>query len=126
VAGVNTLDVMWNASTTTEGTAQLWGKVTVDESGNAAHDTRTECDASGNQALPNHRQGSGGKAADPKATFVGRSDAQRHLDVIALGRPATPNDIAHGILFLCASNYTNGHCLVNDGLEHVHPRVLAS
>ena len=46
---------------------------------------------------------------------TGRDDAQRHMDMIALGRPGVPNDIAQGILFLCASNYTNGHCLVIDG-----------
>ena len=48
-------------------------------------------------------------------SFAGRTDSQRHMDMIALGRPGVPDDIAQGILFLCASNYTNGHTLVIDG-----------
>jgi NAD(P)-dependent dehydrogenase (short-subunit alcohol dehydrogenase family) len=103
----------------TEGTARLWGEVTVDEAGNATHDTQTERGASGNHALLVRAADSeGGKADDstPRSpTFVSRADAQLHMSMIALGRPGTPNDIAQGVLFLCASNYTNGHCLVIDG-----------
>lgn len=80
----------------TEGTAGLWGKM------DAAADGKV-----------NFQTEEAGEAGED--SFAGRDDAQRHMDMIALGRPGVPNDIAQGILFLCASNYTNGHTLVIDG-----------
>jgi NAD(P)-dependent dehydrogenase (short-subunit alcohol dehydrogenase family) len=80
----------------TDGTAQLWGKMGTTADGKTVFKTE---DA-----------GTAGKDS-----FAGRDNAQRHMDMIALGRPGVPNDIAQGILFLCASNYTNGHTLVIDG-----------
>jgi 3-oxoacyl-[acyl-carrier protein] reductase len=46
-----------------------------------------------------------------------RDSVQRLLDHIPLGRPGTPEEIAHAALFLAApgSSYINGHCLTVDG-----------
>lgn len=46
-----------------------------------------------------------------------KDSVQRLLDHIPLGRPGTPEEIAHAALFLVApeSSYINGHCLTVDG-----------
>lgn len=46
-----------------------------------------------------------------------KSSVQRLLDHIPLGRPGTPEEIAHAALFLAApeSSYLTGHCLTVDG-----------
>ncbi len=45
------------------------------------------------------------------------SRVQQMLDHVPLGRPGTPEEIAHAALFLAApeSSYVNGHCLTVDG-----------
>ena len=124
----------------TEGTAGLWGKMEAAEDGSkvnfkteeageagAAHRTVSPCLALPCLALPCTLSShitiitpavfclSASLLSAGQDSFAGRDDAQRHMDMIALGRPGVPNDIAQGILFLCASNYTNGHTLVIDG-----------
>jgi NAD(P)-dependent dehydrogenase (short-subunit alcohol dehydrogenase family) len=46
-----------------------------------------------------------------------KAAVQRMLDHIPLGRPGTPEEIAHAALFLAApeSSYVNGHILTVDG-----------
>jgi NAD(P)-dependent dehydrogenase (short-subunit alcohol dehydrogenase family) len=46
-----------------------------------------------------------------------RDAAQRLLDHVPLGRPGTPEEVAHAALFLAApeSSYVNGHVLTVDG-----------
>ena len=46
-----------------------------------------------------------------------KDSVQRLLDHVPLGRPGTPEEIAHAALFLAApeSSYINGHVLVVDG-----------
>jgi len=46
-----------------------------------------------------------------------RHSVQRMLDHVPLGRPGTPEEIAHAALFLAApeSSYVNGHILTVDG-----------
>jgi NAD(P)-dependent dehydrogenase (short-subunit alcohol dehydrogenase family) len=46
-----------------------------------------------------------------------RDAAQKLLDHIPLGRPGTPDEVAHAVLFLAApeSSYINGHILTVDG-----------
>ncbi len=45
------------------------------------------------------------------------ANAQRMLDHVPLGRPGTPEEVAHAALFLAApeSGYVNGHVLTVDG-----------
>jgi NAD(P)-dependent dehydrogenase (short-subunit alcohol dehydrogenase family) len=57
-----------------------------------------------------------------RALFYGEDGSFRHsvermLDHVPLGRPGTPEEIAHAALFLAApeSSYVNGHTLVVDG-----------
>jgi len=57
-----------------------------------------------------------------KSLFYGedealRERAQRMLSHVPLGRPGTPEEIAHAALFLAApeSSYITGHCLTVDG-----------
>jgi NAD(P)-dependent dehydrogenase (short-subunit alcohol dehydrogenase family) len=52
---------------------------------------------------------------DPGGRF--HADAQRLLDHVPLGRPGTPEEVAHAALFLAApeSSYVNGHVLTVDG-----------
>ncbi len=46
-----------------------------------------------------------------------KSSVQQMLAHVPLGRPGTPEEIAHAALFLAApgSSYVNGHCLTVDG-----------
>lgn len=46
-----------------------------------------------------------------------KDSVQQMLDHVPLGRPGTPEEIAHGALFLAApeNTYTNGHILTIDG-----------
>ncbi len=46
-----------------------------------------------------------------------KDSVQQMLDHVPLGRPGTPEEIAHGALFLAApeNSYTNGHILTIDG-----------
>jgi NAD(P)-dependent dehydrogenase (short-subunit alcohol dehydrogenase family) len=69
------------------------------------------CIAPGSVLTEGTRQlfyGEGGKFKD---------SVQRLLDHIPLGRPGTPEEIAHAALFLAApeSSYVNGHILTVDG-----------
>jgi NAD(P)-dependent dehydrogenase (short-subunit alcohol dehydrogenase family) len=46
-----------------------------------------------------------------------RESVQRLLDHVPLGRPGTPTEVAHAVLFLAApeSSYVTGHVLTVDG-----------
>ena len=76
-------------SIVTEGTGKLWGK------SDDAHGSKY--DASTNKS----------------SIYSGNTD--KMMEMIPAGRPGVGDDIAQGVLFLAASNYTNGHCLVIDG-----------